>query len=469
MSQTRKLREAQLGKANRPDLLTTAWVFACLVGAGCWWMARRPRVSGPLVLTGMLVLAPTGVLYVAAALVTSGAGVVALRRPKATRAVLVETRRRWTHSRKWNERMVACKLELLGKTPVAKQTVREVWGERIRIELPAGMAPEDVRKRTPQLAWTFDRRPGCRVKVDGASVWLEFSDGNLLREAIPAPEIPNVTDLEAIRLGLREDGTPWTLRVLHPERGYRHLFVAGGTGAGKSVLFWQAFREMAPAIEDGLLELRVADPKFGAEFGRGEAMFAEYADDEVGIAALLRKAREDMQARGERMKAAGLAQHSPSRREPAIGVVVDEFPSLLQDCEDPKLAKQMEKDARVLMRMGRAFGVFLWAATQNPRVENFPLRSFFSDAIGLRVAQANQVDMVFGKGARDAGATLDLISDEMPGTGFEIREDGVSMVRSFHVTKELVEGLVDRCARWSPDAELDRAALAAEWDGGEAI
>jgi S-DNA-T family DNA segregation ATPase FtsK/SpoIIIE len=463
-----RLREAHVGKPNRPDPLTALWVTACLFGAGCWWIARRPRAAGPVALTGVLVLAPTGVLYVAAAVVMTGAGVVALRRPKATRAVLTETRRKWTHSRKWNERMVACKLGVEGKAPVAKQTVREVWGERIRIELPAGMAPEDVRKRTPQLAWTFDRRPGCRVKVDGEMVWLEFSDGNLLREAIPAPEIPNVTNLEAIRLGLREDGSPWTLRVWHPERGYRHLFVAGGTGAGKSVLFWQAFREMAPAIEDGLLELRVADPKFGVEFGRGEPMFAEYADDDEGIAAMLRKAREDMQARGARMKEAGVAQHSPSRHEPAIGVVVDEFPSLLRDCEDPKLAKQMEKDARILMRMGRVFGVFLWAATQDPRVESFSLRTFFSDEVGLRVRDANQVDMIFGKGARDAGATLDLISADMPGTGFELREDGVSMVRSFYVSGDLIAELVDRCGRVPDGVELDRAALAVEWDGGEA-
>lgn len=469
MSTGRKpLREAQLGKANRPDGLTTLWVFACLFGAGCWWIAKRPRVSGPLALTGVMVLAPTGALYVAAALVASGAGVVALRRPKVTRAVLVETRRRWTHSRKWNARMVACKLEVMGKSPVAKQTVREVWGERIRIELPAGMAPEDVRKRTPQLAWTFDRRPGCRVKVDGSVVWLEFSDGNLLRESIPAPQIPNVTNLEAIRLGLREDGSPWTLRVLHPERGYRHLFVAGMTGAGKSGIFWQAFREMAPAMEDGWLELRVADPKFGAEFGRGESAFKEYADTEQGIADMLRKAREDMQARGARMKEQGIAQHTPSRREPAIGVIVDEFPSLLQDCEDPKLAKQMEKDARILMRMGRVFGVFLWAATQNPKVENFPLRAWFSDSVGLRTSQSNHPDMIFGKGSRDAGATLDLISADMPGAGFELREDGVSMVRSFFVSGDLIAELVDRCGSVSPVVELDRAALAAEWDGGEA-
>jgi S-DNA-T family DNA segregation ATPase FtsK/SpoIIIE len=365
--------------------------------------------------------------------------------------------------------MAACKLEVAGCVPKVCEVQPVVWGERIRVELPDGMAPEDVRKRTPQLAWTFDQRPGCRVKVEEQRVWLEFSDGNQLREAIPVPPIPNATDLGAIELGRREDGEPWTIQVLHPERGYRHLFVAGMTGAGKSGIFWQAIREMAPAIADGLIQLRVADPKAGVEFGRGEPLFAEYADTEVEIAAMLRRAVEYMQARGARMKEAGISQHSPSRREPAIGVFVDEFPSLLRDCEDPKLAKQMEKDARLLMRMGRVFGVFLWAATQDPRVETFALRAFFSDSVGLRVSQSNHPDMIFGKGARDAGATLDLIDANMPGTGFEIREDGCMMVRSFHVTKQAIGELVEGYGRHSVDDDLDRKALSQEFDVDEEV
>lgn len=107
---TKRLREAQLGKPNRPDVLTPLWVTFCLFGAGCWWVARRPRVGGPLALVGVLVLAPTGALYVAAALVATGAGAVALRRPKATRAVLVETRRKWRYRRQWRKTMVMCRL-----------------------------------------------------------------------------------------------------------------------------------------------------------------------------------------------------------------------------------------------------------------------------------------------------------------------------------------------------------------------
>jgi S-DNA-T family DNA segregation ATPase FtsK/SpoIIIE len=434
------------------------------VGKGLWLLARRPRALACFALASAATFLLSTTLLLVATLTLLAALLAACARWPGAFSQVKAKARQITLAFVWNKRMLACKLDVRDQLPQMREVRIVPWGERIRIHLPPGLAPEDVRKRTPQLAWTFERKPGCRVKVEGRHVWLEFSDGRQLRDTLPAPPIPETTNLEALHLGKREDGDPWNLRVLDLERGYRHLFVAGMTGAGKSGIFWQAIREMAPGIQDGTVQLRVADPKFGVEFGRGEGLFTEYADTEKDIAAMLHRAVEYMQARGARMKAAGVAQHTPTVAEPAIGVFVDEFPSLLRDCEDGTLAKQMERDARLLMRMGRVFGVFLWAATQDPRVESFPLRAFFSDSIGLRVSQANHPDLIFGKGAREAGATLDLISADMPGAGFEIREDGVMMVRSFHVTKELIAAVVDEYGPHEiPVAELDRVALEQEF------
>jgi DNA segregation ATPase FtsK/SpoIIIE, S-DNA-T family len=377
---------------------------------------------------------------------------------------IAATFKRYVLTRQWDTRMRACKLEINDRTPVAKQVQQQPWGERVRVVLPPGIAPEDVRKRTAQLAWTFGKRPACRVATEESRVWLEFSDGRQLRETIPAPPIPEVTDLEALRIGRREDGSPWTLRVLDPERGYRHLFVAGATGAGKSGIFWQAIRELAPGVRDGLVQLHVADPKFGVEFDKVQPLCERYAETEKDIAVMLRDARKFLVARSEEMKAQGIRQHVPRPGSPALAVFVDEFPSLLRDCEDSKLAKQMEQDARVLLRLGRVFGVFLWVATQDPRVESFPLRSFFVDEIGLRVRQPNHVDMIYGRGAREAGATLDLIPKDMPGTGFEVTEDGCSMVRAYHVTGELIDAVV---SGYAPRSRADREALVAKFDVGE--
>jgi S-DNA-T family DNA segregation ATPase FtsK/SpoIIIE len=436
--------------------------YVKFVGKGLWLLVQQPRITSTCVLATGLFLFPT-TRYLAVGLVGLALA-LAVWRPRAAHAAVGSAKRRVSVTRNWDTRMRACKLEVLERVPTAKQVQQMPWGERVRIVLPPGLAPEDVRKRSAQLAWTFDRRPACRVKVESDRVWLEFSNGRQLRESIPAPEIPDVLDLEALRLGKREDATPWTLRVLDPERGYRHLFVAGATGAGKSGIFWQAIREMAPGIRDGLLELYVADPKFGVEFDKVQPLAKRYAESEKDIATMLADARKFVAARAEEMKVEGIRQHVPRVGSPALALLIDEFPSLLRDCQDPKLAKQMEQDARVLLRLGRVFGVFLWVATQDPRVESFPLRSFFVDEIGLRVRQANHVDMIYGKGARDAGATLDLIPKDMPGTAFEITEDGCEMVRGFHVTKELIAAVVTEYApAATPVVDLDRLALEQEF------
>jgi S-DNA-T family DNA segregation ATPase FtsK/SpoIIIE len=434
------------------------------VGKGLWLLARRPRALACFALASTATFLMSTTLLLVATLTLLAALLAACARWPGAFSQVKAKARQITLAFVWNKRMLACKLDVRDQLPQMREVRIVPWGERIRIHLPPGLAPEDVRKRTPQLAWTFDRKPACRVKVEGDRVWLEFSDGRQLRESISAPEIPDVLNLEALRLGRREGGSQWTLRVLDPERGYRHLFVAGATGAGKSGIFWQAIREMAPGIRDGLLELYVADPKFGVEFDKVQPLCKRYAESDTDIAAMLSAARKYVAARAEEMKAEGVRQHVPRVGSPALALFIDEFPSLLRDCEDPKLAKQMEQDARVLLRLGRVFGVFLWVATQDPRVESFPLRSFFVDEIGLRVRQANHVDMIYGKGAREAGATLDLIPKDMPGTGFEITEDGCEMVRGFHVTEELIVAAVDEYGPPEiPVAELDRVALEQEF------
>jgi len=50
------------------------------------------------------------------------------------------------------------------------------------------------------------------------------------------------------------------------------------------------------------------------------------------------------------------------------------------------------------------------AALQDPRKEVMSIRNLFPDRIAMRLDEPEQVDMVLGDGARDRGATADLIS-----------------------------------------------------------
>jgi S-DNA-T family DNA segregation ATPase FtsK/SpoIIIE len=63
------------------------------------------------------------------------------------------------------------------------------------------------------------------------------------------------------------------------------------------------------------------------------------------------------------------------------------------------------------------------AALQDPRKDVLAIRNLFPDRIAMRLDEPEQVDMVLGDGARDRGATADLVSTD-PATGA-----GVAYVR----------------------------------------
>jgi S-DNA-T family DNA segregation ATPase FtsK/SpoIIIE len=73
---------------------------------------------------------------------------------------------------------------------------------------------------------------------------------------------------------------------------------------------------------------------------------------------------------------------------------------------------------------------------QDPRKEILNYRNLFPTKIALRLDEADQVDMVLGKGARERGALADAISENAPGVAY-VREDGTTGVvraRAAYVT-----------------------------------
>jgi S-DNA-T family DNA segregation ATPase FtsK/SpoIIIE len=49
-----------------------------------------------------------------------------------------------------------------------------------------------------------------------------------------------------------------------------------------------------------------------------------------------------------------------------------------------------------------------------------PFRDLFPTRVGLRLAEAAQVDLVLGEGMRDRGALCDRIPQSLPGVGFVV-------------------------------------------------
>src|SRR4029079_15719398 len=87
---------------------------------------------------------------------------------------------------------------------------------------------------------------------------------------------------------------------------------------------------------------------------------------------------------------------------------------------------------------GRAVGVSVVGAVQDPRKEIVTMRDLFPTRVALRLTEADPVGLVLGQGARDRGARCDQIPESLPGVGY-VGLDGVAepvRVRFAHITDE---------------------------------
>ena len=220
-------------------------------------------------------------------------------------------------------------------------------------------------------------------------------------------------------MGRRENGLPWLVRLQGT-----HVLIAGATGAGKASLLWGLVRAMFPLMQDGLVRVLAADPKL-MELAYGRVIFeshGQYAADPAAIAAMLDQAVADMQDRARRF-AGRQRDHAPTEEDPFTVVLVDEVAFLTAYQPDRKLKERIMLALATLTTQGRALGYCVVAALQDPRKDVLTIRNLFPDRIAMRLDEPEQVDMVLGDGARDRGATCELISPD-PATGA-----GVAFVR----------------------------------------
>ncbi|MBF6212244.1 hypothetical protein IU433_17520 [Nocardia puris] len=325
-----------------------------------------------------------------------------------------------------------------------------------RSRLATYLGVEQVRVTSPAPSW---------VRLQ-----LRVHD-TLAMPAVSPVAVHNGVDLEAAHVGVREDGDPWLLRIL-----YVHILLAGAMGSGKGSVLWSILNALGPAIKAKLVDVRLADPKGGAEFGRGEnRLFTRFAVDGASILIMLGEAVTEMDERLARMRAAGIRKLVPTVDEPLILIIIDEAASLSSYATRDE-QEQFRQLTGLLLSKGRAAGVTVIAALQDPSKETMPNRQLFPVRIGLRLDEPTQNAMVHGQGAKDRGARCDEISDQTPGVGY-VGEDGSTefiRVRAFWVSDEAADAIVDA---YSPAPEIlgptedysdfDPDDLGDESDGGD--
>jgi S-DNA-T family DNA segregation ATPase FtsK/SpoIIIE len=161
-----------------------------------------------------------------------------------------------------------------------------------------------------------------------------------------------------------------------------------------------------------------------------------------------------MQKRAQRLRGK-TRLHTPTAAAPLIILAVDEIASLTAYVGDRKLRAEAEQLLGLLLSQGRAVGISVVAAVQDPSKDVLPLRQLFSIRIGLRMSEATQTTMVLGTAARDAGALCDRISTSTPGVGYVCIDGNAEplRVRAFHVTDPDID---DLASRFSPVRALPR-------------
>jgi S-DNA-T family DNA segregation ATPase FtsK/SpoIIIE len=374
--------------------------------------------------------------------------------------------RAWRYRRRW-----AAVMTISGLAPWYQgQIILPVLGkvsstryvDRVQVRLVSGQSAAEVADRAENLAHGFGVML-CRVRTArSGAVLLEFVRRDALAQVVlPAPMLAS-PDLRALEVGRREDGLPWLIR-LHGT----HVLVAGATGAGKASLLWSLVQAMFPLMQQGLVRVLAADPKF-MELAFGRVIFdthGAYAAAPAAIADMLESAVDDMQVRAAAF-AGWQRDHTPTTEHPFTVVLVDEVAFLTAYQPDRKLRERVMNALATLTTQGRAVGYCVIAALQDPRKDVLSIRNLFPDRIAMRLDEPEQVDMVLGDGARDRGAACELISsDPAIGAGvafvrLESDPDPVR-VRAGWVSDHDILGLADLC-RGDPGVLDDAAPLAIE-------
>ncbi|MEO3795792.1 FtsK/SpoIIIE domain-containing protein [Nonomuraea sp. B10E15] len=314
----------------------------------------------------------------------------------------------WIYRRHWQPVMIVSGLgrHIRGRDylPRLVKVTCTPWADLVTVRMLKGQAVKDWADRLDHLAQGFGAA-SCRVALthDGR-LTLTFPRHDPLAVPIPSRPLPDVATVEAIEVGKQEDGRPWLLKV-HGT----HVLVAGATGAGKGSILWSAIRGLLPAAREGLVELWALDPKL-MELSYGRDLFgSRFAATPQECADLLDEAVSIMQKRAARF--AGLQRnHTPTVEDPFVLVVVDEVAFLTAYQTDRQLKQRISAALATLTTQGRAVGVGVLAALQDPRKEVMNIRNLFPDKIALRLDESEQVDMVLGDGARGRGALADHIS-----------------------------------------------------------
>ncbi|GLV09202.1 MULTISPECIES: FtsK/SpoIIIE domain-containing protein [Mycobacterium] len=444
MSNTPNRNNRNTNQASDDDWVgELIWGLVKAAGQLLWWAILFPVLSIPVIVSIWVAIAhgPGAGLLTAGLAAAAYIGWAVVEPSSFTAWVSGPVRQRWLswwrYRRTWESvctlHGLCAKLGERTLVPALRSVRIGHHADVLIVRVVAGQSIADWQKRGDALAaaWRAERLT-IRATTPG-ELRIIISRGDALAQpiALPMPTRATLVDLAAVRVGITEMRTWWRLPVVG-----HHILIAGATGAGKGSVLWSLIAGLAPHVVTGRVRLCVIDPKGGMELGAGAPMFSRFCHHTgQPTLELLRELVAVMQARANRLRG-HTRLHTPTPAAPLIVVVIDEIAALTAYLTDRKIRTETEQLLGLLLSQGRAVGISVVAAVQDPAKDTLPVRQLFTVRIGLRMTEATQTAMVLGQGARDAGAECDLIADATPGVGY-MMIDGTAdpiRVRAFHVS-----------------------------------
>lgn len=449
-------RQATAPIQVRPQPLRVPfWVLVMVVPWVVFARAVRWLVRTPLVMIGLLHLAglvavglswgeTAAVAVGTASLVVLTAGLALWNRlhsasfhAYAVAWVLGHFRKMTRYRRgRWLDAMDVLGLVRIRKDETLAPTILKVRSslavDRIRVRLLRHQKLSDLGSVTDRLAQYFEAE---QVRISSVYrskkrrklvVDVVIVHRDLLSAAVPPIDHDifdrsDQVDFKALPVALDENGLVWKLRLWG-----NHILIAGATGAGKGSVLWSIIKALLPAVRSGRVQLHAIDPKV-IELSLAKGLFSTIVDglnaDSTADAYIefLERMMTVMRTRLARMQGHSRDLEVTSS-EPLHVIVIDELAAVTAYVTDSKKAAQINGLLSEILTQGRAAGVLVVGALQDPRKEVLKQRGLFTMRIALRLNEAADVSMVLSQGAYDRGAKCDEIAQDCQGTAFVLVE-----------------------------------------------
>jgi S-DNA-T family DNA segregation ATPase FtsK/SpoIIIE len=251
---------------------------------------------------------------------------------------------------------------------------------------------------------------------------------------------------EAMPLGFDEYGRVVTARLLS-----RNLIVGGAPDSGKS-----SFLRLpaAYAALDPKARLWLMDGK-SVEFEAWKTCAHSFVSgpDLGGAVDMLTKLRDEMEARYQRIRAAGEVFVLPDMEIDVL--MIDEVPTYTRPTvmTDKKAIEQIKTIQGLLWTIvarGRAAGVITFLSAQKPDANTIPtdIRDLFDNKLALHCNTKAMSDTILGAGAgEEAPANAATIPPGQPGVGYYVGDDGVRKTKCFYMSHHEALEIASRVAQ----------------------